>query len=788
MHKVKRNICIEDYKARLGTRVPTCENGTVIYEDFPSYNDWNRIPYDIIIENETAYSDLIDIAQKLPLCTVRTKQDVTEYVFINNNGAVEKQVDSIDEIRFVLKYKTLSDRYSFLKKLMREARYYRPCLIRGEYKWVELSDSVWENEFGVTVDNPDGTENSTINSDRFFAKKTNDNIAYTWLMYNELPSISEDETEYCCVWSNMNEFLSHFRLDGNDKRYEETFYKLVNDLYTEKVKDMKFMQQYISLQLSLTEDVGLFSNYTPYIQEWIPKKRFYVGDHVHYVMDGSLDPLGNTYKLKDSKDLPKEWINVPTDVYSAFQSSRKNNNSQLSVKYYKGYFDDKSKLTYFDELDANGKIWTDASGNTKHWELCTLSDPTPEISVISAVTESYLTFLQRKKRSFDDYGNELPFIIDNLNSNNGELNYLLGIQGVEVHDDYGVCDVLQTINFYNPSSSAVTYAYNYVDGETAKPIKALDDNRPSTCEYIGFEYYDDCKFSNYSADTTTGVLHKEIYNFTIKTKCAKVTGSNGYFVWVTTEEQEDETVEKLPAMLTYNYDKVFKFQYTGLPEYREMGVVVDITNGSYPTFANPDVGDMVICKSSETSLYVYSDISSESTIEYGWIPKECVAGDAYHFYDKSENEYGDMYMFDSVEWIDMTTDYGITKNNMAYNSKTDSYELFKNGTCYTLQTKFAYIDIDYSTTYHWDNEHEYYSKDSSVLSTIYYNGDNVAHDEFQNAPVFYNEGNGYSVNIKGDDSCDIERGTYAAYERHSILGEINTYQDLLEYKNNLFAL
>ena len=82
MYKLKRNICIEDYKARLGTKVPTCENGAPIYEDFQSYNDWNRIPYDIVIDGESSYSELIDIADILPLSTIITESGVTEYIVI----------------------------------------------------------------------------------------------------------------------------------------------------------------------------------------------------------------------------------------------------------------------------------------------------------------------------------------------------------------------------------------------------------------------------------------------------------------------------------------------------------------------------------------------------------------------------------------------------------------------------------------------------------------------------------------------------------------------------------
>lgn len=793
MQKLKKNICIEDYKARLGTRVPTCENGFPIYEDFQSYNDWNRIPYDIVIDGESSYSELIDIADILPLSTITAESGVTECIIINNEGMAEKVTDSNSGFkRYVMKYKTMSDRYSLLKKIMREARYYRPCLVRGEYKWVEISDSIWKTEFGVVIDNEDGTENSNINSDKFFAQKYGDNGIYNWLMANKLPPISENETRYCCVWDKMDVFLSYFRLENKNKRYEEIFFSFVNALYTDNVRGMQFIQQYISLPICITENIDLFSTYTPYIQEWTPNKRFYLGDYVHYVMDSKLDPYGNIYRLKsNAPNLQTEWIDVPKSIYDAYNSRHRiseDGKYQISVKYYKGYFDDKTKLTYFDELDTNGKILTEPNGNTKHWELCTTSDTTPSSDVLSAITESSLTFLQRKKRSFDDNGNELPFIIDNLDTTNTELNYLLGVHNIETNDTNSICDVLQRVNFYSVSSSASTYSYEYLDDGVLAPIKAMDDDRPSDCEYIGFEYYNDCRFKDGSPDTTTGIIHKEIYHFTLDTMCAKVKESNGAYIWVVTGATENETVEKLPEPLAALYDKVYKFQYQGLPEYMERGVVVQVINGASPTYADPSVGDMAICTGGQNTLYIYADISTNNTVEYDWIPKECANGDAYHLIDKSSGTYGDMFMYDYGSWINMTDNYGISRNNMAYNPETNKYEMLRNGTCYTIGTQFTYINIDYSTTYHWDNEREEYLKDLAVLSTIYVNGGNTLHDEFQDVPIFYDEGNGTVVNASGEDSCDIERSTSAAYERHWILGEINTYQDLLEYKNNLFSL
>ena len=113
---------------------------------------------------------------------------------------------------------------------------------------------------------------------------------------------------------------------------------------------MKFVQQYINLQLCITENAGLLPTYRPYIQEWKPNKRFYVGDCVHYVMDSTLDPYGNVYRLTgQGGNLKTEWIDVPFRIYSVFGGRRRleDGRYQIYVKYYKGYFDEKSKLTKY---------------------------------------------------------------------------------------------------------------------------------------------------------------------------------------------------------------------------------------------------------------------------------------------------------------------------------------------------------------------------------------------------------------------------------------------------------
>lgn len=787
MDVIKRNICIGDLIARMGSKIPSYDSGNIIWPSASGYTDWGRIPLDLIISSllrgvETISFSAIKNSDSSRYPELRNLYDTLPLMVLDDNTA--------STTMYILKYKVMSDRFAMLKEVMRKARYYRPCMRGSEKKWVEITREYWENELHVKYDNDDGTENINLNRDKFFNQD--------WMMSSTIPSveiIDGNASKFVCVYANMDEFVAVFRKNDN-VRYEELFYNLVTALIENAYNEgeISYYYPHISLPICLTQDMNNIGEYDPYIQEWIPNKRFYVGELVHFVIDEENDPLGNTYKLERGDAF--EEIEIPYAVYYSNSGDSVNyypRDGKYYYKkyYYKGYYDTFTKLTYFDEINPDRTIKVNESGNTEHWTKCVASDAEPVSDAISAITESYIGSMQRKKRSYDDLGVELPFVLDNSGTNNTELNYLLGPCNLEIEENYKVCDVLSAIRFFQSGS---TEAYSYVyNGQSLDPIKALDQARPLNIEFIEFEYYDNCKVDGDDILYDTGVFHYEVYHFNLGTYVAPVNDANTSFVWALTGATPNEEVEKLPDPSKTRYGLVYK--YIGNTTYEIKGECVAV-NSSWNT---PIYGDTVL---SGTSKQVYEILSYDDSGNptYGWNEYACAEGDAYQMVrividpatSTRTKQNVDIYMLSgNTGWVNITQRYGASSKLMAYNPSTNKSEPIQNGQCYTLNPEFAYIDINYDETYHWDNDKQTFESDGAVISRITYQGDNTLHDEFQDIDrnyIFVNENKGKSVDINMDLSLEIERGSAAAYERHLVLGEMNTFQDLINYKNNLFAL
>jgi hypothetical protein len=100
--------------------------------------------------------------------------------------------------------------------------------------------------------------------------------------------------------------------------------------------------------------------------------------------------------------------------------------------------------------------------------------------------------------------------------------------------------------------------------------------------------------------------------------------------------------------------------------------------------------------------------------------------------------------------------------------------------------EFDYIDIDYTKTYVKDGDK--FTTDYDVKSQITYPISRESNDPSQNIPVFSDESLLGISSFNVDVDVQIDRGGASAFERHHILSEINTFEDLLNYKNNMFNL
>ena len=109
------------------------------------------------------------------------------------------------------------------------------------------------------------------------------------------------------------------------------------------------------------------------------------------------------------------------------------------------------------------------------------------------------------------------------------------------------------------------------------------------------------------------------------------------------------------------------------------------------------------------------------------------------------------------------------------------------GKLYICQAVFKYASIDYSRTCSFSEESGI-TYDNGVISYTDYSHEQVETDNFRGMQAFHDNGMNGIVGINEDIDVNIKRGTSSALERHNILSEVNTLDDLVNYRNNYFSL
>lgn len=100
---------------------------------------------------------------------------------------------------------------------------------------------------------------------------------------------------------------------------------------------------------------------------------------------------------------------------------------------------------------------------------------------------------------------------------------------------------------------------------------------------------------------------------------------------------------------------------------------------------------------------------------------------------------------------------------------------------------FKYIDIKYNDVSSLnENESLENGIESIILSNVKYK--NKEKIEYNNFPIIKNESTIGMEDVTKDINIYVERGASALFERMNILSEINTFQDLNNYRNNMFEL
>ena len=217
-----------------------------------------------------------------------------------------------------------------------------------------------------------------------------------------------------CMTPLYYELLSRFGTYENAKKiYQYAREKIVGAGFSSIGPDSI---PYLNFTIYLEQEMVDNGILTPYIESWVPGKKYHVGDAVYYSIDGTADGmkvyiLENCPARYDTYEISKEAYeeNVEFNSGNGSKYSEEGGKYYIEVPYYSGYYDENTHLIYFDELNSNtGEI------NLKHWkENIEIVDGEKVISSaqIDGATESVLRNVMRKKTDMDASGNTLPFIL-----------------------------------------------------------------------------------------------------------------------------------------------------------------------------------------------------------------------------------------------------------------------------------------------------------------------------------------------------------------------------------------
>ena len=327
MELVTRDISLVPSIGRMGSMIPSFnEDGEELSSaNTENYTDWGKYPMDVVLSGNVLNGDsgLINIKEGIPL---------------NDN---------------VLRYKNLSDAYGFLKKFSHSCKYYRMIKRNSEEVWSEVSDAMWEECYHLTRDMYGGDTDEKLKDPFLFMSKF---FVYNWIFKDRLPdmsSSSDEEKRGIAVSFHTDEFMTRFRVEGVKTRYEETFYNLVRWLINNKrtpsyTDQVSYSIPYNKITFLVDSDISTVGLLRPYIDDWVPNKRYYVGDCVWYT-DENGDR--NAYRMAEIYDVSK--VNSGETYNSILSAIRDIPDSDRRGGMYIKYIDMRSSEYVYYRLMSN---------------------------------------------------------------------------------------------------------------------------------------------------------------------------------------------------------------------------------------------------------------------------------------------------------------------------------------------------------------------------------------------------------------------------------------------------
>lgn len=784
MEVIKRKFCLEDFISRTNTKWG--------YED----GSWGKVAYDVAIPD---YSPLLDIKDKLPM--IYNMNEI-----MKNGGLIKNQIQ----------FNILLEWYRWINKFINETIFYKKCKRKTnneeKYIWVETyydfinNDVVnlYESESSINA-NDEEIENGTIIG-------INENAE----MFNEI-------------------FRSKIFDDGTVLRYEKSLLEMAEYVISgDETYGISKAIPYIELPINLNTSIDSLGSYENYITKWDDKTVYSKGSVVlHY--DEDVDEW-NCYQLVKGNKI--HTIEATGELYNFYERAIKRGRyTTISFSKLNDYEDiligndlmelgkpilfvNGSQILYpsivyeskYDETTGKHMFNTP---EVTYWKKVEIDDTVNQN--IETTSESHLNSLIRMKKTVSEDGTVLPFIINTKGEMDTELRYNMGYTNHSFTDNDEVYfDSLDKVEIYDVNASQMTEddVSPYTTIELKKgQIKITNKNgetrnTDSVCiSSTLFPEKGEVKFyyriggilsniENASNAVSNGVCYSEYYSFEKKSDFYNVK------MPLSVLKKYNTTHELKIVDYEFNYDNdeeiIMEWSDTEMWEdnigtvYKFKDIMEGILSTDLIEYRYYDNGNPIDCKVKNVEaefIGKYREIDGINYMEFKIVKGKYTAPEGV---DNKKNRLRYIYIINE-KWRGVSV-----IENVKIVLKT--HELIKNNACeidvkdrenvhVQLLSKYNYIDINYEEKRStFVNEYLSSKEEKVILSNVEYGGVAVSDDNFIYSELYKNP---FDIGVEEKEKkidINIERGTSSFFERYHILSEVNTMQDLENYRNNLFKL
>lgn len=757
MEIIQKNIILESSVSRVPGLIPTTEMGFYAYQD----GKWEKIKsYDGTYTEVLSKDDFKNTNEvyftyglsgsngcngnwgKYPLDIDFNK--VNDEFSIIKNLKLPFAIFNIDgENHFILRYRNMMSIYYWIKKIYKELKFYRLCYRNGEKKWTEINFDANSNDYTLYSSLPD-VENGKINDIIGIHEKI-----------DELIDMFEANSNALLYLNFVEKSIGRLYIDesiNGSMVPEYLYYSEINEWYNwlhsnafstdccvnDKYKEMggKEMETFLSDKLDLFYNtIVYFKNIIADIES---NEGFNISPYINI-------PIYISNIVDDTGEFSiysKEWVS--------------------GTKYYVG-----DTVIYVTDEDLNGSSYTLDKGDEYELLLMddsfydTVSNENSYYSIITASTKSEII-----KLCNDEIENSGNFI-----RNNKKIVYY--------DNEYNACYLPLAYYYgYYDENNKETYFDDVVNGEIVLNHWVCNSDNDSIKE-LNIDGYDENWPNVYVYDEN---LKEWIWIYPdskiVSNLESKLQTLRRY------KKSYDDNGNELPGIITYSMNGDEKVLNENLEFIFETGEVHNISE-TYDekediTYYHGDVIEDILY--SEDNISFTHEKNNANYVKFIYyigvrlFEKEDENKEKYWSIYDDENTYHDGTKYEET--------YNITINKMEDNIDID-------GKKHNIIYDEVDFDSNYSIVY---NE----NLDFAPIKTIFSNAISDANKLFSknyindtyniiNVPLYKEEYLlGISTPIKRDINVYIDRGINAAFERHLILSEINTYQDMENYRNDYF--